>query len=201
MLEWDNKLRIKRFPPKSFIHSVNQDKKGTIPQSVKFHQNRTTMLASVCRPRSNKTLNLKIHSKSVNEPNQPLPVLMSKDFTPLRTSRYSKPAIYKRLVPIVKKRHSSINRHRTSRGSVPVTWNEKCMTIKKASIYNTPQVKQTPHSMTLDQSLNQKYVHKKTSYEYRTDRVSIFSLDSFPSSESFESLYNLYNYTMPPKIT
>ena len=202
MLDWDKSPRIKRFPRKNFMHLIKEDKKGTVPQSVKVHQHRTTKLASVNLPRTDQILNLSLLSKSRNDSMQPLPALLSKDFSPRRNTRYTKPTMYKHLVPLEKDKQSlSIEKYRVSRGSVAVTWNEKCMTIKKASISMSPKVKETTPSLTLDKPFNVEVVKKKRSYEYKNDRRSVLSLESLQSSESCDTLYNFYKYTMSPKIT
>lgn len=198
MLLWDNSTRIKRFPKKNFIHHIREDKKGTVPSSVKAHHNRTASMAAVNLPKSQKTLKFKVQSHSRNETIQPLPALLSKDFSPRRGSQLVKPALYKRLVPIDKDK-PCIDKYRVSRGSVPVTWNEKCITIKKVSINMSPKSKPAP-SILIDASIPEPITIPKKIYKYKEDKHIKISYESLPSNESCETLYSFYMHTMSPKI-
>lgn len=198
MLLWDNSTRIKRFPKKNFIHHMKEEKKGIVPSSVKAHHNRIASIAAVNLPKSQKTLKLKVQSHSRNETIQPLPALLSKDFLPRRSSQLVKPALYKRLVPIDNDK-PCIDKYRISRGSVPVTWNEKCITIKKVSINMSPKGKVAP-SLIIDTSIPEPVTIPKKVYKYKEDKHIKLSYESFTSNDSCDTLYSFYKHTMSPKI-
>jgi hypothetical protein len=198
MLLWDNSTRIKRFPKKNFIHHIREEKKGTVPSSVKAHHNRTATMAAVNFPKSQKTLKLKVQSHSRNETIQPLPALPTRDFSARRSSQLVKPALYTRLVPIDKDK-LCIDKYRVSRGSVPVTWNEKCITIKKVSINMSPKGKVAP-SLMIDTSIPEPVKIPRKTNKYKEDKHIRLSYESFTSNDSCETLYNFYKHTMSPKI-